>query len=685
MSSLFIVKRLRSIVLTTLLTTSTIASALTGGRLGSVITHYVNDETYFSECFLPTTRFAVASDVHISGSGVEEARLARLFDTVYEYADHHSDYQEVDGIFFAGDCADRGDKNLINSFFEIANSKVRKGTVLRAVPGNHEFYNTQTTASDFMEAGNYSELNVDLTINGYHFIFIYPDNDGSGYSATTLLWLENRIHRAESQDPTGSKPIFVFQHQHPAGTVYGSDNWGLASLTAVLQNHPQVVDFSGHSHFPINDPRSIWQGSFTALGDGTLSYYEMGIVDYKDDSIFATDREGGYGESYSGYRDAAQYYIVEVDDNNAICIKGYDLLSDTIIVEYHIRSVASPLLYTYTDTRANSSDTPVFASDARLEVEETSCRRATIRIPQADGGNTPVQNYRLELYQDQKLVQTAYCLSDYFYNPTPTSLRKTLTDLTANTEYTVLCYAVNCWGKVSASPLRCTFKTAEGHSVIEMDDFPVTPDIFSLKLYEDGCAYNAVSKKALSSAGAPPTVQKDDAEKLSLILNGKGVCYDADFSGKYQELSDGVTMELCGTLQFPETGYTDIFANMQQGGIGFELTSEGKIQFWISIDRNYHTLECDAPEGELLHCVGTYDGSEISLWLNGEKKASETAAGAVTFPEDQQAQKLYIGADSSSGGYERPCCGSVRTANIYKGGLTEAQIQDLFEHACPEP
>ena len=54
------------------------------------------------------------------------------------------------------------------------------------------------------------------------------------------------------------KTDFVFLHQHIKDTVYGSQEWGTqdsAKINAVLKEYPQVITFSGHSHYPLDDPR----------------------------------------------------------------------------------------------------------------------------------------------------------------------------------------------------------------------------------------------------------------------------------------------------------------------------------------------------------------------------------------------------------------------------------------------
>ena len=74
--------------------------------------------------------------------------------------------------------------------------------------------------------------------------------------------------------------MFVTHHEHNIETVYGSsvyDGWGVPYFKAILNQYPQVVDFSGHSHFPLNDPRSVWQGKFTAIGTGAIYYSEFTV------------------------------------------------------------------------------------------------------------------------------------------------------------------------------------------------------------------------------------------------------------------------------------------------------------------------------------------------------------------------------------------------------------------------
>ena len=42
-----------------------------------------------------------------------------------------------------------------------------------------------------------------------------------------------------------------------------------------VKPYSNIINFSGHSHFPIIDERSIWQKEFTAIQTGSTSYVEL--------------------------------------------------------------------------------------------------------------------------------------------------------------------------------------------------------------------------------------------------------------------------------------------------------------------------------------------------------------------------------------------------------------------------
>ena len=111
---------------------------------------------------------------------------------------------------------------------------------------------------------------VHRVIGGYDFIALSLLSV-SGFSADDLKPLGAALDRAVARD--AKKPIFVMTHYHPADTVNDSSH-GVKSrgglLRELLNRYPQVVNISGHTHNPLQDPRSIWQGEFTVVDTSTL-------------------------------------------------------------------------------------------------------------------------------------------------------------------------------------------------------------------------------------------------------------------------------------------------------------------------------------------------------------------------------------------------------------------------------
>ena len=422
----------------------------------------IEDEVYFDDSsFLPVLRFAIASDVHIGdATSIRNTRLNSLFDIAYAYAQQGS-YSALDAVLFAGDLSDVGSAIQLSAFKAIVDAKLKSGTQLLVTMGNHEFYNglsTEQTIQNFMQM--FGE-NAHVVINGFHFIYFAPDvGQGEGFSAQTLRWVENELAIAVEDNP--NLPIFVMQHQHPQDTVYGSDDWGRSELNAIFNKYPQVVDFSGHSHYPINDPRSAWQGIYTAFGTGTLHYYETGINGYKTAGVFPTGN-GGWASSPSAGSSAGLFQIVEVDATGSFRISIIEIDTNQVIGYYYVRNAAEgfKLKYSHTIREANS-EKPAFKQGEQLTVSCDSLRaQATVTIPQAVCSTDPIDHYRVELYLDGVRQSVSYVLSDYFFIPTPESVSITLSNLLGEREYTVKVYAVSAWGKISETALEKTFVTDE--------------------------------------------------------------------------------------------------------------------------------------------------------------------------------------------------------------------------------
>ena len=353
-----------------------------------------------------------------------QERLEAVFDTAYGYAENQSDYNKLDGIFFVGDFTQGGQESQQKNFFNTVNEKTKGDTVVRAVMGNHEYYATGEYSEEsmaqaplnFLEWSGYEDDDMHLNIDGFHFILLSMDKYGTYtgtaneyLSDTKLAWLKEQLDDALADDPTGEKPIFVMQHIGPKDTMLGSGNAD-TKLRELLNDYPNVVDFSGHTHRPITDPRSIWQGEFTALQTGSLCYLGLMLVGHPtyNSSGLRETADGNWEASSSenGPRNGNMYYVCEIDANNVMRIIVYDLINDEIFGEpYYLDSFGDPTGFDYTNDRQQSSQAPTFAAGDKITVLQNDYNEVKITYPQATCKDY-VQNYRVDVYLKQALSKS---------------------------------------------------------------------------------------------------------------------------------------------------------------------------------------------------------------------------------------------------------------------------------------
>ena len=388
--------------------------------------------------FVPVIRFIVGSDIHVTAP-LDRAcgRIQKAISAGYSVADSSTTYNKLDAVMFAGDITDQGLKMQYLGFKSAVDSVLRDGTQLMAVVAkSHDCNAMGRKALDYYSSLTGLDTDYHYVINGFHFIGISASkNKDEHYSEYQRTWLSEQLQQAAKDDP--SKPIFLTQHEHIRDTVYGSseaDGWGMDYFSDIIKQYPQIVDFSGHSHYPLNDPRSIWQGDFTAVGTGTLKYFE-----------FTVDSENTIHPD--GYRNAAQIWVVEVDANNRIRLRGMDLLSQTWLCEYTIENPSNPNSFEFTpEKQAARSTSPVFASNAEVK-SKGLCGKYTLTFPAAASTDSmPVFLYRAFVYDENgNVIQSKWALSGYYFVPSPSNISIKL-DKLGKGNYTVKVYAETAYG-----------------------------------------------------------------------------------------------------------------------------------------------------------------------------------------------------------------------------------------------
>lgn len=249
----------------------------------------------------PRLRFGVVSDIHIHGGDTQH------FIKALEYFRDHG----ADAVMVGGDMSDAG---LVCDLQAVADAWNRVFPGNRApdgrtveklfVTGNHDwegqeygngthkrFPDPDEFARNVLRtdwAGNWERVFGEpyapvwmKEVKGFKFVGAHWIGGDGVSTARSCMGREERFNdfigqfyaeHADEFDP--DLPFFHVQHPHPKDTCYGPWAWGHDNgcATAALSAFPNAVAFSGHSHYSLTDERSVWQGSFTSIGAGSLRY-----------------------------------------------------------------------------------------------------------------------------------------------------------------------------------------------------------------------------------------------------------------------------------------------------------------------------------------------------------------------------------------------------------------------------
>ena len=665
-------------------------------------------EEPYPDSFLPMLRFAITSDIHVRAGSNDygsSRKLISFIDSAKAYAASYSPYTDLDGIFIVGDLTQDGKTSEYSVATDTFDWMVGDDTVLAVAMGNHEMHaygsgnerftpeNVAKSTARYKSALGYESEDMHLVINGYHFIILANDSyeTRNFFDDASLTWLEAEIAAAIAQDPTSDKPIFVMQHEPPKSSVRGFTG-GDERLGALLKNYPRVVDFSGHTHRSILDPQSIWQDGFTAIGTGGLAYLGFNMAGHPtldNSAVAAIDEEGGYiGGASNAERTGAMYYIVEVDANNNIRLKIYDILTGGFYGDPIVFKVGSDEPEVFTSDRAERSVAPIFGSDAKIEVLSGNYNYAKISFSTPTGGDL-TQYYRIELWEAglTEPSATLYRLGDMHLAADPPDTAPTqLRGYSHSGEYTVKIYAVNCWGKESV-PLT---------GIITIGEKSLTPDILNTVFNSDGTA----SSGSYGTLGAVGNVSVSYDEALGRTV----ASFDGSSGYKFSGISDysgrlhyALTLEAYFRVADGLESSVAIGANNNSSGFGIAYRPDGSLRFNYSVNngggRSYlyaTTAPGIAEAGEWVHVVAVVDSQSIMLYVNGEQAiiydtdgveigTSLSRSGRLFEPTTGRAAVFIVGADvSSSGGIETGFVGEIAALNLYSRALDASEISALY-------
>ena len=406
-------------------------------------------------------RFAAMSDVHFNKAHTPEApqriRLAKAIQMMNSYSPQQA-YPAFDALVVAGDFSDHGVAEELYPFRDILDREMKPETTRVLCMGNHEYYGGNR---EFFEETFGTKANNHYVINGFHFITIAPEKGTCDEDDYIYIrdWFAEELKKAHDADP--NRLIFVVQHYNVYNTIWGSADYpdefhaGVKDLLGVIDQYPQVVHISGHSHAPSFHPRSMWQGTFNAVGTGSMSYFG-----YYPEGRGGTGLPVGVDNTQAG-----TFLVFEVYDDQSILIKLYDTISDSFLDrEYLLIDPRDPETYTYTYKRFDAAAAPVWPEGAKLEVVEITADSAAVSIPAALDDYC-VTSYAVTLEKENsakgEAPRVVRVFSDFFMKNRAERLKVVIDQLAAGTTYRVSVTGMNAFKKDTLA-LTTDFSTNEG-------------------------------------------------------------------------------------------------------------------------------------------------------------------------------------------------------------------------------
>lgn len=434
---------------------------------------------------------AAISDVHIEGSSDAYANKFTAALNQLKAKAAENDANGIDGVLVAGDLIQKAEVTMAQNFKALYEEVFNPTDVpMIYTIGNHDMnpkYDwTPSTVAQSVAMANtfgdeYFKTDIDNTmrnnyearhcvIGGYHILAVTPNGDQPiTYSPNVITWLDQQLDAITKTDP--NRYVIVLTHPMIYNTIYGSllgedggvwtstlpNYWATRVLTGVLEKYPQVVSFHGHLHFPINDPRSLWQGKWTALGCGSTRY--MAIEPAGWEGISNTPTVMNDANNFS------QGYLLQFDVNGNMRVVRMDFFNNGTIGEPYVMqypdAAGTNLVKYNNEARKAANQAPTMSTIDVKDVKEAETASVTFAAGKDDEF---VHHYIVTLSKAGNVVATKKILADFYLHPKTSEMKSSWTvdfgTLSESGQYTVTVVAVDSWDAESA-PVSATFNCGD--------------------------------------------------------------------------------------------------------------------------------------------------------------------------------------------------------------------------------
>ncbi len=435
----------------------------------------------------------VVSDVHVNPQWTADKWKSALQQLKAKALENDPD--GLAGVLVAGDLIDNPNNTQLSLFKSTLESELDvKKTPLVYTVGNHDVPSyawAATMPSDVTYMRNlfgddYYLYDKDqgmrtryearhCVVGDCHIFSVSPNGDQPiVYDPAVVSWLDSQLSAVTSAEP--DKYVILITHPMIKNTVYGSrlgeeggiwssslsHYWATDALTPVLKKYPQVIVFGGHLHFPLNDPRSVWQGDFTVFGCGSVRYMAIENGKYEDMSSATVMKD---------CNDFSQGNLLQFDASGNMRVLrmdfwNKDVIGEPVVSSYPTSDKSHLTKYNHT-TRSLANAAPVLST---LDVDVTD-GVATAKWA-AGTDDEFVHHYVLTLRKGGTVVTTKKILADFYKSAKTSGMKKEWTRSLGNVTdgtYELTLEAYDSWD-AAAKPLTKTFQVGSTSSSLWTDD-----------------------------------------------------------------------------------------------------------------------------------------------------------------------------------------------------------------------
>lgn len=435
----------------------------------------------------------VVSDVHVKPQWAADKWKSALQQLKAKAIEN--DPNGMAGVLVVGDLIDEPDNNQLSLFKSTLESEIDvKKTPMIYTIGNHDVPKYAWTATmvsdvaymrnmfgdDYFQADRDQDMRTKYearhcVIGDYHILCVSPNGDQPiVYDPVVVSWLDSQLAAITSAEP--DKYVIVLTHPMIKNTVYGSrlgeeggiwesnypHYWATDALTPVLKKYPQAVVFGGHLHFPLNDPRSVWQGDFSVFGCASVRYMALENGKYEDMSSATVMKD---------CNDFSQGNLLQFDASGNMRVLRMDFYNKDVIgepIESSYPTSDKGHLTKYNHTTRSLANAAPSLSTLSVDVAD-----GTATAKWAAGSDDEfVHHYVLTLKKGGSVVSTKKILADFYKCAKTSGMRKEWTRSLGSLEngsYELTLEAYDSWD-AAAEPLTKTFQVGAVSNGVWTDD-----------------------------------------------------------------------------------------------------------------------------------------------------------------------------------------------------------------------